>query len=101
MKRLLCMLFGHRWLVNAHVVPIIGQFLNSGRDRRHPFSQHRYGYYGFALSDVYSSKILHPLAGCRAMCARCKRQWDDTEPEASTMLSSVKRLDIPLLVIAR
>ena len=49
MKRLLCLLFGHRW---ANVRAIC--------------------HWSLVLTH------LHPLAGCAATCSRCGKEWHDT-----------------------
>ena len=76
LKRLLCTLFGHRWRITHHVVPIMGKFVR--RDEKHPLKSIRIGRYGYAEDGfVRDSEVLQPLAGCRAECERCTSRVDD------------------------
>ena len=91
----------HRWLITAHLVPIVGHFLTQ-LDKIHPLTHSRFAHYGYESWDghAHQTKVLHPLAGCRATCRDCGEKFDDTEPEATSMPSLVKTLSQPIVLIA-
>lgn len=66
----------HRWLIVAHVCPIVGHIKSP--EYNHPLHKHRFAYYGY--NDMcHKSKVMHPLAGCRAYCRKCGTQFNDIQ----------------------
>ncbi len=96
MKKLICDFLGHKWIITAHVSPLVISTLLPG-DEEHPIANVRVVDCG-QFERRYRSRRSHPLAGCKAYCDRCNQAWDDTWPE-SEKKGTITRLIPPVKLL--
>lgn len=87
----------HDWFIEGYV-PVIGSFRITAWERNHPLRQDRVSLYTEEHDPhPHKSRIIHPLAGCVAKCARCQETHIDPEMSEEE-LRAVTWLEKPLRV---